>query len=107
MPLTDERCVPCRSGTPPLGADEIAPLSAEIGAAWAVVNNHHLHRSYSFANFADALAFVNRVGALADEQDHHPDVALAWGKVELTIFTHSCGGLTRSDFVLAAKINAL
>ena len=71
------------------------------------MNEHHLARSYTFPDFRTALAFVNKVGALAEEQGHHPDILLAWGKVEITIWTHKVDGLTESDFILAAKIDRL
>jgi 4a-hydroxytetrahydrobiopterin dehydratase len=66
-----------------------------------------LEKTYLFKNFAEALAFVNRVGALAEEQGHHPDVYLAWGRVRLEIWTHKIKGLTESDFVFAAKCDRL
>lgn len=102
--LAGERCVPCRGGVPPLTAEEIAPLLREIGSEWRVIDNHHLQREWKFPDFAQALAFTNRVGAIAEQEGHHPDIYLAWGKVRVTIWTHAIDGLTRSDFVLAAKI---
>ena len=72
-----------------------------------MVNSHHLKRAFSFADFRSALAFVNRVGEIAEEQGHHPDIFLAWGKAEVTIWTHKIDGLTESDFILAAKIDQL
>ncbi len=101
--LASQHCVPCRGGIPPLEADEIAPLIEDLGNDWEVVDDHHLHKAYAFPDFATALAFVNRVGAIAEAEGHHPDIALGWGKVELTIWTHKIDGLTISDFVLAAK----
>jgi 4a-hydroxytetrahydrobiopterin dehydratase len=86
---------------------EIAPLAAELGTQWSVIDDHHLRREYSFPDFASALAFTNRVGALAEEQGHHPDLELGWGRVVVTIWTHKIDGLTRSDFVLAAHISDL
>jgi 4a-hydroxytetrahydrobiopterin dehydratase len=68
-----------------------------------VVNEHHLEKEYAFKNFREALTFTNAVGEIAEREDHHPDVFLAWGKVKLTIWTHKIAGLTDSDFVLAAK----
>jgi len=78
-----------------------------MGGGWNVVREHHLEKEFPFPDFAGALAFTNRVGALAEEQGHHPDIYLAWGKVRITIWTHKIDGLTRSDFVLAAKIDRL
>jgi len=90
----------------PLGGEAVQALLAEI-PGWEVRENHHLFRSYKFADFRTGLDFVNRVGAVAEEQGHHPDLLLSWGKVEVTIFTHQVDGLTESDFVLAAKIERL
>lgn len=104
--LAQRQCIPCQGGVPPLSPAQSQALLAELGGAWKVVENHHLHKAYQFKNFAEALAFVNRVGAIAEEQNHHPDIILAWGKVEITIWTHKIDGLTESDFVFAAKCDA-
>jgi 4a-hydroxytetrahydrobiopterin dehydratase len=72
-----------------------------------VVDEHHITRAYSFPDFAQALAFVNRVGAQAEEQGHHPDILLVWGKAEITLWTHKVDGLTESDFIMAARIDRL
>ena len=101
--LASRKCVPCTKGTPPLDAEARGALAALLGADWKVVDGHHLHRRYRFPDFAQALAFVNRVGAVAEEEGHHPDIALGWGRVELTIWTHVIDGLSEADFVLAAK----
>ncbi|MCC6752126.1 MAG: 4a-hydroxytetrahydrobiopterin dehydratase [Deltaproteobacteria bacterium] len=104
--LAQKQCIPCRGGVPPLSGDAIQPLHAEV-PAWRVENRHHLEREFGFVDFATALRFVNRVGALAEDQGHHPDLHLAWGKVGVEIWTHKIDGLTESDFVLAAKIDLL
>jgi 4a-hydroxytetrahydrobiopterin dehydratase len=104
--LADKQCVPCRGGVPPLTAEQIAPLLRQLDG-WSCERNHHLRKAYRFKNFRDALAFVNRVGEMAEEQGHHPDIHLAWGKVEVTIWTHKIDGLTESDFVFAAKTDRL
>jgi len=100
--LADRACVPCRGGVPPLGPAEIAPLLAQLDG-WTVVTDHHLEKTYRVKNFARALTLVNRIGAIAEEQNHHPDLTLAWGRVGVTIWTHKIKGLTESDFVFAAK----
>ena len=100
--LADRNCVPCRGGVPPLPADAIAPLLAQLDG-WHVVDDHHLEKRYKLVNFAAALEFVNRIGAIAEAQNHHPDLFLAWGVVGVTIWTHKINGLTESDFVFAAK----
>ena len=104
--LSARQCVPCRGGVPALTADEITPLLTQLNG-WEVVNEHHLKKGYRFADFKEALAFVNRVGNLAEEQGHHPDICFGWGSVEITIWTHKIDGLTESDFILAAKIDEL
>jgi 4a-hydroxytetrahydrobiopterin dehydratase len=71
---------------------------------WRIVDDHHLEKEYRFPNFADGLAFVNRIGQIAEEMDHHPEIVLTWGRVEVRIWTHTVNGLTRKDFQLADKI---
>ncbi|MEO8034136.1 MAG: 4a-hydroxytetrahydrobiopterin dehydratase [Acidobacteriota bacterium] len=105
--LASEKCIPCRGGVPPLKGDALEPLIAQLGGEWAVVDQHHLQKSYRFPDFAQALAFTVRVGAIAEAEGHHPDLLLRWGEVRVEIWTHAVDGLTRSDFVLAAKIEAL
>ena len=104
--LAKRECVPCRGGVPPLAGEEITKLLSELDG-WEVVNEHHLKKSYKFGDFREALQFVNRVGELAEEQGHHPDICFGWGKAEITIWTHKIDGLTESDFILAAKIDML
>ena len=101
--LADQPFQPARGGTAPLAGAELDALLARLGGDWAVVDGHHLSKTYRFPDFASALAFVNRVGALADELNHHPDVHLGWGKARLDIWTHTVDGLAEGDFVLAAK----
>lgn len=100
--LAKKHCQPCRGEVPPLSEEQIRPLAREL-PDWQVVDNHHLRRSYSFPDFQSALDFTNRVGVVAEREDHHPDILLSWGKVELTIWTHKVNGLTENDFILAAK----
>ena len=104
--LSAKTCVPCRGGVPPLKGDELKKLLAQI-SGWNAVDEHHLTKQYAFGDFVSALEFVNRIGALAEEQGHHPDLYLTWGKVRVDIWTHKINGLTESDFVLAAKIDKL
>lgn len=103
--LAGEKCAPCRGGVPALKGDELRELQEKLGGAWRVVDEHHLEKEFTFPDFAQALEFTNAVGAIAEEEGHHPDIYLAWGKVRVTIWTHKIDGLTRSDFVLAAKID--
>lgn len=104
--LADRACVPCRGGVPPLPPDEVTRLLAQI-EGWEAPRDHHLTKTFSLRDFATALTFVNRIGALAEEQGHHPDLFLAWGKVRVDLWTHKIDGLTESDFILAAKIDRL
>lgn len=89
--------------------DEAQAMLAQLHGGWELRGGEHdyLEKTYRFKNFAEALAFVNRVGELAEAQAHHPDIALAWGRVTLTIWTHKIKGLTESDFIFAAKCDAL
>ena len=103
--LANRSCVPCHGGVPRLGAEEIGPLLAQL-SGWEAVDGHHLSKEYGFSNFADALAFVNRVGGVAEAEGHHPDVEFGWGYARLKIFTHAIDGLSESDFILAARIDA-
>jgi 4a-hydroxytetrahydrobiopterin dehydratase len=105
--LSSKRCVPCTGGVPPLSWHHQEKLLASLGLGWDVVKGHHLHKEYLFPDFAQALAFLNVVAALAEEEGHHPDLKLGWGKVEIEIHTHKIDGLTESDFILAAKIDRL
>jgi 4a-hydroxytetrahydrobiopterin dehydratase len=104
--LASKTCVPCRGGVPPLAGEELENLAKEV-PRWKVVNRHHITREFAFSDFKQALAFVNKVGNIAEEQGHHPDIALSWGKAQVTTWTHKIDGLTESDFILAAKIDKL
>lgn len=104
--LSARECVPCRGGVPPMEGEEIQNLLGQL-SGWEVVRAHHLRKEYKFKNFREALDFVNRVGELAEEQGHHPDICFGWGQAEITIWTHKIDGLTESDFILAAKIDNL
>jgi 4a-hydroxytetrahydrobiopterin dehydratase len=103
--LAARHCVPCRGGTQPLRGEALAGLLSQLGGGWRAVDEHHLEKQYRFRDFAGALAFANEIGALAEEQSHHPDLLVAWGKLGVTIWTHKIDGLTESDFVFAAKID--
>ena len=100
--LAQRDCVPCKGGVPPLNREQYAPLLKQL-PNWSVERDHHLTRNFTFPDFAKALAFVNRVGDLAEKQGHHPDIYLSWGKARIDIWTHKIDGLTESDFVFAAK----
>lgn len=103
--LAKKECVPCKGGVPPLTGKALQDLLRQVDR-WSVVEEHHLSKTYTFKDFAEALAFVNKVGAIAEREQHHPDIYLAWGKVRIDIWTHKINGLTESDFILAAKCDA-
>ena len=105
--LAKQQCVPCRGGVPPLTGEALADLETRLGGDWSVVEQHHLEKVYKFDDFRQALDFTIRVGEMAEEQDHHPDIYLTWGRVKVTIWTHKIDGLTESDFVFAARADAL
>lgn len=102
--LAKRSCVPCRGGVPPLKGEAIRPLLAEI-EGWDVVEEHHLRKTFRFKNFKAALEFVNRVGVIAEQEGHHPEICFGWGRATIEIWTHKIDGLTESDFILAAKID--
>lgn len=104
--LASKTCVPCRGGVPPLKGPELASFEQQV-IGWEVVEEHHLTKTFKFPGFRPGLEFVNQVGELAEQQGHHPDIYLNWGKVIITIWTHKIDGLTESDFILAAKIDRL
>jgi 4a-hydroxytetrahydrobiopterin dehydratase len=105
--LADKRCVPCTKGAEPLKGEEIEKRKKELGPDWRVVDEHHLERQFKFEDFRQALDFVNEVGKLAEEQGHHPDIYLSYGKVRIQLWTHKINGLHENDFIMAAKIHAL
>lgn len=105
--LAQKQCGPCQGGVAPLKGGDLSRLEKELGGGWLVINEHHLERDFKFDNFRKALDFTNKVGELAEQQNHHPDIYLAWGKVKLTLWTHKIDGLTESDFVFAAKVNQI
>ena len=96
-------CIPCKGGVPPLKGEKLDDLLEKLKNNWKIIKEHHLEKEYSFKNFKEALDFTIKVGELAENQGHHPDIFLAWGKVKLTIWTHKIDGLTESDFIFAAK----
>jgi 4a-hydroxytetrahydrobiopterin dehydratase len=104
--LAQRTCVPCKGGVPPLKGEELKNL-ASLVRGWKVIQDHHIEKSYDFSDFVSALEFVKAIGAIAEEQGHHPDILLRWGKVTVTIWTHKIDGLTESDFILAAKIDEI
>jgi 4a-hydroxytetrahydrobiopterin dehydratase len=105
--LASQTCVPCRGGVPPLSQDSIVSLKAGLNGDWRVAEGKRLEREFRFKNFRRAMSFAQAIGAIAEEQQHHPDLCLGWGYVRVTLLTHALGGLHENDFILAAKIDAL
>ena len=105
--LSDMECIPCKGGVPPLSEEESSAFLSQIHDDWEVVENHHLTRTWSFPDFASALEFTNQLGEVCEQQNHHADFELGWGRVVSVIYTHKIDGLTESDFVLAAKFDTI
>ncbi len=105
--LAKKDCSACKIAVYPLEGNELKELLLTLEHGWSVISEHHLEKSFAFKNFAEALDFTNKMGAVAEAQDHHPDIYLAWGKVRVTLWSHKIDGLSESDFVLAAKIEEL
>jgi 4a-hydroxytetrahydrobiopterin dehydratase len=105
MALAGKRCRPCEGGVPKLGPTEASALHAEI-PSWELAGDR-LRRRFTFPDFTAAIAFVNRMAAVAEAEDHHPDFAVHYRRVDVELWTHAVGGLSENDFILAAKIDAL
>ena len=104
--LKKSHCKPCEDKSAHLMANEMSDLLKQV-PKWELREWHHLYRKFEFKNFKEALEFVNKVGAIAEDEGHHPDICFGWGKVEITLFTHSVDGLSENDFILAPKIDEL
>ncbi|MES1245864.1 MAG: 4a-hydroxytetrahydrobiopterin dehydratase [Acidobacteriota bacterium] len=104
--LAMKKCEPCEKGTPAVKGVELRRLFGQLDG-WDLINEHHLEKEYLFKDFREALDFVNRLGEVAEQEGHHPDIFLTWGKVKVTLWTHSVGGLSENDFILAAKADAV
>ena len=106
-PLKQKQFRPCRGGEDPLKGDDLQAYYTGLEDGWDVVEEHHLEKQYTFDDFRQALAFTNRVGEMAEEQGHHPDIYLTYGQLDLKVWTHKIDGLTESDFIFAAKADVL
>ncbi len=107
MKLKNKVSTSDRGNSLPIKGGRLNLFQNQLGNGWRVVNEHHLEKNWEFDNFKFALDFTTRVGSLAEEQRHHPDIFLAWGKVRIKLWTHTINGLSESDFSLAAKIDRL
>ncbi|MSR22726.1 MAG: 4a-hydroxytetrahydrobiopterin dehydratase [Gemmatimonadetes bacterium] len=105
--LLSRHCAPLPKGTPPLKGKAADPYLAAVSGRWKVVDDHHLEGEFAFEDFLGALAFTNRAGGAAETEGHHPDITLTWGKATVRIWTHSIGGLSENDFILAARLDTL
>jgi len=103
--LADQACIPCRGGVPPLALELAEALLEKLGDGWLLNPDGHLERTYSFQTFGDAMKLANAVAEIADRENHHPDLYVAWGKCKVEIWTHKIEGLTESDFYFAAKVD--
>jgi 4a-hydroxytetrahydrobiopterin dehydratase len=101
--LSQKKCVPCSKGTPPLKKDQLSTLYKQLGSGWQIIEEHHLEKEFLFANFSEALRFTNQIGEIAEQEGHHPDIFLSYGKVKIQLWTHKINGLSENDFILAAK----
>ena len=106
--LAKKRCIPCEKGVPPLTPPQAQEMLKELNPEWMLVDDGHLLvREFRFADFAQAMTFANKIAEVAEEEGHHPDLAIAWGSVSVELSTHAIGGLSENDFILAAKIDQL
>lgn len=106
MNLVQKKCFPCEGGIKPLKGKALQPYLKEV-SGWNIIENHHLEKEFKFKDFKTALAFVNKVGNIAEREGHHPDINLSWGKVKITLWTHAINGLSENDFIMAKKIDML
>jgi 4a-hydroxytetrahydrobiopterin dehydratase len=102
--LADQKCIPCRGGTPPLTHEQIEPLAHRLDG-WTVEDDNKLIKAFKVRNWVEAVAFVNRITPVAEAENHHPDLYVRWGEVRVYLWTHKINGLTESDFFMAAKID--
>jgi len=101
--LAQKTCIPCKDGVPPLKGEELKTLLEKLRNNWNLIEEHHSLICSASHHLNSYLDFTIKVGELAENQGHHPDIYLAWGKVRLTVWTHKIDGLTESDFIFAAK----
>ena len=102
--LASKSCIPCQGGIPPLKGALVQQFLTDLDHDWKVEEEHHLEKDFDFPDFKSALDFTVAAGEIAEKENHHPNIYLAYGKVKMTIYTHKIDGLTESDFILAAKI---
>lgn len=101
--LKDKKCTPCEEGAPKLKEGEINKFLKELKEGWELKDHKFIEKTYKFKNFKEALDFTNELGEIAEEEGHHPDICLSWGKVQVKLWTHKIGGLHENDFIMASK----
>ena len=107
MKLSQKKCVPCEGGMLPFTQEEIEQYLSKLEEAWELLQEKKLKKEYVFDNFKQAIGFVNKVAIVAEKENHHPDIAIHYNKVEIILWTHAIGGLSENDFILAAKIDLI
>lgn len=105
--LNQEKCIPCSVGTPALEGEALGELMTEIEDDWQLIEDKKIVRKFKFDDFAEALEFVNKVGDIAEEKGHHPDIEFGWGRAKITFMTHKIDGLSRNDFIMASLVDTL
>ena len=107
MNFMQKQCTPCKGGVEPLKGDALKDRIDKLDHGWEVVEEHHLQKEFKFPDFKEALSFVNKIGQLAEQEGHHPDIYLGYGKVKVLLWTHKIDGIHENDFIVAAKIEEL
>jgi 4a-hydroxytetrahydrobiopterin dehydratase len=107
MELSEKKCVPCEGGVPVIKGDEIEDYTCQLKMDWDVVDEIKIRKEFVFPDFVTAMDFANRVGDIAEEEGHHPDLHIYYGKVIVELWTHAIGGLSENDFIVAARINQI
>jgi 4a-hydroxytetrahydrobiopterin dehydratase len=103
--LSQEKCIPCSVGTPVLEGEELEELMKELEDDWELIEDKKIVKKFKFDNFAKALEFVNKVGSIAEEKGHHPDIGFGWGYAKVAFITHKIDGLSRNDFIMASLVD--
>jgi len=107
MDLSKKKCIPCEGGIPPLTEKEVSEFKKQISSGWKVTDNNKISREFLFVNYRHTIDFVNKVADIAEEEGHHPDLHIYYGRAVVELSTHSINGLSENDFILAAKIDKL
>lgn len=105
--LSENSCKPCNEGGQPLTGDRLGEYVGQVDDDWKVVDEHHIEREFTFDDFQGALDFVNQVGAVAEQEGHHPNISFTWGQARIKLYTHEMDGLSPNDFIVAAKIDRI